>query len=78
LANIKSSAKRARQNTNRRIHNRYYRTTARTYVKKVRTELTGNELDQAQETLQQAVRALDKAARRGIIHRNNAARRNHG
>jgi small subunit ribosomal protein S20 len=75
LANIKSSAKRARQNLKRRAHNRYYRTTARTYLKKARTEIEGNELEEAQESVRLAVKMLDKAAQKGIIHRNNAARR---
>jgi len=75
MANLKSSAKRARQNYKRRDANRYYRTTARTYIKEARAQITANELDDAQETIRQAVKALDKAAQRGIIHRNNAARR---
>jgi small subunit ribosomal protein S20 len=75
MANLKSSAKRARQNYKRRDANRYYRTTARTYVKEARAQIEANKLDDAQETIRQAVKALDKAAQKGIIHRNNAARR---
>ncbi len=76
MANIKSSAKRARQNDKKRIVNRYYKTTARTYVKRARTMVdSGVELDSAEATILQAVKALDKAAQKGIIHRNNAARR---
>jgi small subunit ribosomal protein S20 len=75
LANIKSSIKRARQNEKRRVHNRYYRTTARTFVKKARTQITAGSLDDAEATIQQAIKALDKAAQKRIIHPNNAARR---
>lgn len=75
MANIKSSIKRARQNEKRRAHNRYYRTTARTFVKKARTQIAAGSLDEAEAVIQQAVKALDKAAQKGIIHRNNAARR---
>ena len=75
MANIKSSAKRARQNTKRREHNRYYSATARTFVKKARAQIAANELDEAESTIRQAAKALDKAAQKGIIHRNNAARR---
>ncbi|MDX1524347.1 MAG: 30S ribosomal protein S20 [Anaerolineae bacterium] len=75
MANIKSAAKRARQNVKRREHNRYYRTTARTYVKRARAEVEANELDEAESTIQSAIKALDKAAQKGIIHPNNAARR---
>ena len=75
MANIKSAAKRARQNIKRREHNHYYRATARTYIKKVRKQIERNELEEAAETVQAASKALDKAAQKGIIHRNNAARR---
>ena len=75
MANLKSSAKRARQNYKRRDANRYYRTTARTYIKEARAQIEANELDDAQETIRQAAKALDKAAQKGIIHPNNAARR---
>jgi small subunit ribosomal protein S20 len=75
MANLKSSAKRARQNYKRRDANRFYRTTARTYVKEARAQIDANELDDAQKTINEAVKALDKAAQKGIIHPNNAARR---
>ena len=75
MANLKSSAKRARQNYKRRDANRYFRTTARTYIKEARAQIDANELDDAQKTIYEAVKALDKAAQKGIIHPNNAARR---
>ena len=75
MANIKSAIKRARQNVKRREYNRYYRTTARTYTKRAQAQISSNELDEAQETIRLAVKALDKAARRGVISKNNASRR---
>ncbi len=75
MANIKSAIKRARQNTKRREFNRYYTTTARTYIKRARRQIEGDELEPAQETVRLAVQALDKAAQKGIISKNNAARR---
>jgi small subunit ribosomal protein S20 len=75
LANIKSSAKRARQNIKRREHNRYYRTTARTFVKQARAQIAENDLENAAETIRLAIKTLDKAAQKKIIHPNNAARR---
>jgi small subunit ribosomal protein S20 len=75
LANLKSSAKRARQNIKRRDHNHYYQTTARTFIKRARAQIAASELEEAQATVQQAIKALDKAAQKGAIHRNNAARR---
>lgn len=75
MANIKSAAKRARQNVKRREFNRYYRTSARSYVKKARAEIEANELEEAEQTVHAAIKALDKAAQKGIIKKNNAARR---
>lgn len=75
MANIKSSIKRARQNIKRREYNHYYRTTARTYVKKARAQIAANDLEAAEQTTYQAIKALDKAAQKGVIHENNAARR---
>jgi len=75
LANIKSSIKRARQNDKRRARNRIYRASARTYIKKARTLIEGGDLSQAEQEVAHAISALDKAAEKGIIPKNNAARR---
>jgi small subunit ribosomal protein S20 len=75
LANIKSAAKRARQNERRRAHNRIYRSSARTYVKRARRLVEEGELEQAEQDVASAIRALDRAAQKGVIHKNNAARR---
>ena len=75
MANIKSAVKRARQNIKRRALNRYYRTSARSYIRKARTQIEGNELNEAEQTIRAAVKALDKAAQKGLIRKNNAARR---
>jgi small subunit ribosomal protein S20 len=64
-----------RQNEKRRLHNRRYRSAARTYVKRTRSLIAAGELDEAEAVLKQAISTLDKAARRGVIHPNNAARR---
>jgi len=75
LANIKSQIKRNRQNEKRRVRNRVYRGTARTFVAKARLALEGKSAEDAKAATLQAVIALDKAAEKGIIHKNNAARR---
>ena len=75
MANIKSAIKRNKQNEKRRVRNRVYRGGARTYVKKARTSLQGKDLQAAQQDTIQAISALDKAAEKGAIHKNNAARR---
>lgn len=75
MANHKSAIKRIRQNDKRRLQNRFFRTRARTYVKKARTELAGGDVSSAKEAVAQAIRDLDTAASRGTIHKRNAARR---
>ncbi len=75
MANIKSAIKRNKQNEKRRVRNRIYRGGARTYVKKARTSLQGKDLQAAQQDTLEAISALDKAAEKGAIHKNNAARR---
>lgn len=73
MANTKSAEKRWRQSLKRRLRNRMVRTATRTYVKTVNRSIGAGEPDEA--ALRQAIRALDKAAEKGIIHPNNAARR---
>jgi len=75
LANIQSSIKRIRSSRRREQYNQITRSTARTYVKKARTLIERGDLDQAALVVNQAVSALDKAAAKGVIHHNNAARR---
>lgn len=75
MANIKSAIKRNRQNEKRRAHNRIYRGRARTFVRKAQAEIETGELEAAREATLTAISALDKAAEKGILHKNNASRR---
>ncbi|NIP28892.1 MAG: 30S ribosomal protein S20 [Phycisphaerae bacterium] len=75
MANSKSAIKRNRQNEKRRVHNRYYRGRARTFIKRARAAIDEGNLETARERTIEAIGALDKAAAKGIIHENNAARR---
>jgi len=75
LANIKSAIKRNRQNKKRRLHNRVYRGAARTQVRKARAALEEGNQELAAQEIKEAVKKLDRAAAKGIIHKNNAARR---
>lgn len=75
MANIKSAKKRARQSEKRRTHNRYYRTTARTHIKNACHLIDEGNFEAAESVIQQAVKVLDKAAQKGLIAKNNAARR---
>ena len=75
MANIKSAIKRVRQSARRRVRNRIVRSSMRTFVKKARTILEEGDTAQAAGAVREAISALDKAAQKGIIHRNSADRR---
>ena len=70
MANTKSAMKRIRQNERRRLRNRAVRSQVRSAVKLARTE--GSE---QRASVADAMRSLDKAVTKGVIHRNTAARK---
>ena len=72
---LKSSQKRERQNEKRRIRNKSYKSKTRTLIKKAFIALEEGNLDNARVATSDAVQALDKAAAKGVIHKNNASRR---
>jgi small subunit ribosomal protein S20 len=75
LANSKSALKRVRTAERNRIHNRPYRSAARTLVKKAEFAIQDGEQAAAQEAVSKAVSMLDRISGKGIVHKNNAARR---
>jgi small subunit ribosomal protein S20 len=75
LANTKSAIKRMKQNQKRRLRNRLVTGRARTFVRNAHTSMDEGTPEDARTATITAIRALDKAAEKGIIHRNNAARR---
>jgi small subunit ribosomal protein S20 len=75
LANIKSQIKRNKQNEKKRIRNRVVRGTTRTFVARARTAIGTGKVEESQAAVLVAVAQLDKAAQKGVIHKNNAARR---
>jgi small subunit ribosomal protein S20 len=75
LANIKSAIKRNKQNEKRRVRNRVYRGGARKYVRNARLAIENGDKTAAEEAVRLAVSALDKAAEKKILHKNNASRR---
>ncbi|MBC7232159.1 MAG: 30S ribosomal protein S20 [Chloroflexi bacterium] len=75
MANTKSALKRVRSSEKRRLRNRRVRTQARTYIKRAKAQIEAGQLEEAKKSVADAIRALDKAAEKGIIHKNNAARR---
>lgn len=72
MANLKSAIKRIRSNEKKRVRNRIIRSRARSAVAKAKEQIH-EKGDQAAILL--AIRELDKAAAKGVIHKNNAARR---
>jgi len=75
MANTKSAIKQVRVSQRRHQRNKPIRSRAKTEVKKARVLIAAGDLDAAQAQAQAAIRALDRAASKGVIHRNNAARR---
>jgi small subunit ribosomal protein S20 len=75
VANHKSALKRIRQAEKQRRRNRVVRSQTRTGVKKARVAIEGGDLTNAIQATREAIRQLDKAATKGVLHRNNAARR---
>ncbi len=74
MANIKSSIKRIKTNEKRRISNKSQKSAMRTAIKKVEAAVANKDADAAREALVLAVRKIDKAASKGIIHKNAANR----
>lgn len=75
MANIKSAIKRNRQNEKRRLRNRVSRGNTRTQIKKARMLITSGDKENAVVEVNEAIQKLDRAAAKGVIHKNNAARR---
>jgi small subunit ribosomal protein S20 len=75
MANTKSAAKRARQTVRRTLQNKIVMTGIRTQQRKLATALSAGDQAQAQAALQMLSSKLDKAAKRGVVHRNLANRR---
>ncbi|MQA82489.1 MAG: 30S ribosomal protein S20 [Streptosporangiales bacterium] len=75
MANIKSQIKRNRQNEAARQRNKTVRSSLKTSVRKFREAADTGDTEQARTLLVAATRELDKAASKGVIHKNGAANR---
>ena len=75
MANIKSQIKRIKQNEKRHQRNKAVKSGLKTAVRKFREAAEAGEKDQAVELGRDASQKLDKAASKGVIHRNQAANR---
>ena len=74
MANIKSQIKRNKQNEKAHQRNKAVKSSLRTSVRKFREAADGGNLDEAGTALRVACRQLDKAASKGVIHKNQAAK----
>ena len=70
MAHHKSALKRIRSTETKRLRNKYYLKTTRTFIKKLRKS---TEKEEALELYKKVSSLLDKLAKRNIIHKNNAA-----
>jgi small subunit ribosomal protein S20 len=75
VANIKSQIKRNKQNQKRHERNKAVKTSLKTAVRKFREAAEAGDKDKAVELGRAANRQLDKAASKGVIHKNQAANR---
>ena len=75
MANTASAKQRVRNSARKAVVNRWHRSRARTFIKNTRSLIVEKNLDGAKEEIVKAISALDKAAGKGVIHKNNAARR---
>jgi small subunit ribosomal protein S20 len=74
MANIKSQIKRNRQNERRRVRNKAVRSELRTRTKRV-VEAAETGADDIDDKARLAIKRIDRAASKGVIHKNQAARR---
>jgi small subunit ribosomal protein S20 len=74
VANIKSAIKRARQNEKRRERNASARSMYRTYIKNVLKAVLEGDVEAAKAAYAKAQPVVDKAAGKGLLHKNKASR----
>ncbi len=75
MANTRSALKRMRQSEKRRVRNAAVRSGVRTAVKTTRAALGAASVEEARASLARAIRLLDKAVTKGVVHKNAAARK---
>ncbi|HHW91732.1 MAG TPA: 30S ribosomal protein S20 [Firmicutes bacterium] len=75
MANIKSAVKRARQAEEQRRRNVSNRSAIKTAIRRFEAALTAGDMTAAKAALRRTTILLDKAAAKGVIHKNKAARK---
>lgn len=74
MANTRSAQKRIRSDERKRLRNQKVRSRVRTFVKKAEQSISAQD-EVTVESIRQACSELDKAVSKGVLHKNNAARR---
>lgn len=75
MPNIKSAIKRVQVNETRRLSNVSVKSRVKTAVKKFVEAVPSGDMDNAEGLLKNAIKKMDRAARKGIIHKNAVARK---
>lgn len=76
MPNLPSAKKRMRVEAKRRARNKAVKSTVRTYVTRARSAIAADPSDpQTEEAIRAAISELDSAVSKGVLHKNNAARR---
>ena len=75
MANIKSQIKRNKQNEKARVRNRAVKSSLKTSVRQFREAADAGDAEKVTQTMRSALTKLDKAASKGVIHKNQAANR---
>ena len=75
MANIHSQKKRILRSARERTENRLYTSTVKTHFRSLEAQLAGGEAEAAQATHRELVSMIDKAVKRGALHRNTGARK---
>jgi len=71
----RSAEKAHRQSIKRRLRNRAVKGATKTAIKRANDTIAGGDIDAAREAVRAAIRSLDRAAQKGVLHPNNAGRR---
>lgn len=75
MANIKSAIKRIKVTETKTLRNRMVKSSVKTFIRKFEDSLVSGNLDDAKRLYPRVSHVIDKAAAKGIIHRNTAARK---
>lgn len=74
MPNLKNAKKKVRVIANKKESNNEYKASMKTSIKKTLKAVSSNDKDEAEKNLKAAIKRIDKAAKKGVIHSNKCAR----